>query len=263
MSTITIDRDRCLKDGICRAVCPFKLFRKGKDGIPAVDASAAQACMACGHCLAACPSGAIRLDEVSADSCAPAGAAPQITEAQVFDLFQTRRSIRAYRRRPVDRETLSRLLEITRWSPTAKNAQSVRWIVFERPETVHELAGVVVDWYRETGDNPGLVMAWEKGVDMVHRGAPHLIVAHADARGLKPSENCVIALTGLELAASALGLGACWAGFFMNAARNHPPLIERLELPEHHEVYGALMLGHPKYRYPRIPPRRGVVVRWR
>lgn len=263
MSKVTIDREACLKDGICVEACPFQLFRKGDDGIPVFDTECEQACMACGHCLAVCPSGAVTLNGVTADMCAPAGSAPKIAEAQVFDLFKSRRSIRTYKRRPVPREMLSRLLDMTRWAPTAKNVQPVQWIMFERPETVHELAGMVVDWYRETGDNPGLVTAWERGVDMIHRNAPHLAVVHADAGVIKPSENCVIAMTSLEVAATALGMGACWAGFFMNAAKRHPPLVERLDLPRHHEVYGALMIGYPKYRYPRIPPRRDAVVHWR
>ena len=263
MNKVTIDSAACIRDGICIEACPLRLFRSGGDGVPVFDAECGQACMGCGHCLAVCPSGAVSVNGITADMCEPSANMSIPTDSQVSSLFKSRRSIRSYKRRPVPRKILTQLLDMTRRAHSAKNTQPVHWIMFENAETVQELAGMVIDWYRETGDNPALVTAWEKGIDMIHRNAPHLAVVHADADVVKPSENCVIAMTGMEVAATASGLGVCWAGFFMNAARNHRPLVKRLDLPQNHEVYGALLIGYPKYRYPRIPPRRDAVVRWR
>jgi len=72
-----------------------------------------------------------------------------------------------------------------------------------------------------------------------------------------------IALAQFELAAVARGIGTCWAGFLMRTAKVYPPLHAALGLPEGHSVCGALMLGMPKYRYPRIPQRDGAKVEWR
>ena len=69
-------------------------------------------------------------------------------------------------------------------------------------------------------------------------------------------------MTTLELAASATGIGGCWAGFFMRAANFHAPLQQFLDLPEKHRVYGALMLGYPRFSYKRIPVREEAKVRW-
>jgi len=75
--------------------------------------------------------------------------------------------------------------------------------------------------------------------------------------------DCSIALTYLELAAFSMGLGACWAGWFNFAANHHPPLTEALRLPEGHAVFGAMMLGHPRHGYQRIPPRKEPAIAWR
>ena len=74
---------------------------------------------------------------------------------------------------------------------------------------------------------------------------------------------CVIALTYLELAASAFGLGTCWAGYFNAAATFWPPLQSALALPENHASYGAMMIGHPKFAYHRLPERKEADISWR
>ena len=72
-----------------------------------------------------------------------------------------------------------------------------------------------------------------------------------------------IALTYLELAATSMGLGCCWAGYFNAAAASFPPLIEALALPEGHQSYGAMMIGFPQYQYQRLPARNEPAITWR
>jgi nitroreductase len=74
---------------------------------------------------------------------------------------------------------------------------------------------------------------------------------------------CIIALTYLELAATAHGLGACWAGYFNAAATVYPPMMEALALPKDHQSFGTLMVGYPKYHYQRLPLRKEPKISWR
>ncbi len=127
---------------------------------------------------------------------------------------------------------------------------------------MRKAADLVADWFREVGVYPELVAAWDDGEDRILRGAPHLVVTHASKRGFRPAADCVIALSTLEPAAQGIGLGACRAGYFMAAADAHDPVKELLGLPEGHQVYGALMLGLPRYRYRRVPPRKAARVTW-
>jgi nitroreductase len=108
-----------------------------------------------------------------------------------------------------------------------------------------------------------VVAAWERGQDRVLRGAPHLIVAHGPKALPSAQSACIIALTYLELAATALGLGACWAGYFNAAASFYGPMMEVLNLPEGHQSFGAMMVGHRKYDYHRLPLRNEARVVWR
>jgi nitroreductase len=108
-----------------------------------------------------------------------------------------------------------------------------------------------------------LVDGWEKGSDPISRGAPHIVVTYASKEVPSASVDCASALTHLELAASSMGLGACWYGFFYAAAASFPPLFQALRLPEGHQVFGAMMLGHPRHRFHRIPRRNEPSIEWR
>mgnify|MGYP000992917097 FL=1 len=74
--------------------------------------------------------------------------------------------------------------------------------------------------------------------------------------------DCGIALTFMELAAVARGLGTCWAGLLVRAARNDAALAKALGIPQGCVIEGGLMLGYPALRYAAVPPRNAVRARW-
>ncbi len=104
---------------------------------------------------------------------------------------------------------------------------------------------------------------WEQGNDVILRGAPALIVAHAEKDNRMAPASCTIALTYLELAATGMGLGCCWAGYFNSAASTYGPMKEALALSDGHQPFGAMMVGYPKFQYKRLPQRRAAKITWR
>jgi len=103
---------------------------------------------------------------------------------------------------------------------------------------------------------------WEKGYDFVLRGAPVVIVVCTPGDYGWGKQDCAIALTFLELAAEARGLGVCWAGFLTRVARVHEPLRKALAVPDGYVVHGGLMLGERKFSYRLVPPRKPLSVQW-
>lgn len=265
MAMISIDRTKCKKDGICVTECPFSLIAlTGEEGFPEIRPAAARLCIQCGHCAAVCPHDALSLAGLNPDEFQPLGYGSPPTLKKIGQLFTCRRSIRNYQQEPVPRRHIEQLLDICRWAPSAKNAQPVHWLVLENSEEVRRLAGLVVDWLLTGTSYPGIVAAWDQGKDMVLRGAPHLLVAHAREDSLKPEIDCTIALTHFDLAASSGGIGTCWAGILMSAmTAGYQPLLDALALPEGHRAYGAMIFGYPRFPYFKIPPRKEARVTWR
>jgi len=261
MTTISIDKEKCRGCGICINVCPLRVLTTDTDGKAAVVENYELRCIGCGHCAAVCPEGAVSVDGITCDRMEPAALHPD--EGRILEhVVRRRRSIRAYKPDTVPVEKLQRMMDVTRWTPTAKNTQAVCWTVIRSPARVHTLAGMVVDWFRESGTMSGIVKAWESGTDIILRDAPHLVIAHSSTDAFMPETDCAIALTILDLAATASGLGTCWAGFFMMAAVAWAPIAREIDLPENHRVYGALMMGYPVYQFKRVPPRNECNVTW-
>ncbi len=273
MGLFTIDTEKCVQCGFCAEECPTGLVRMdGPEGYPAPLKGKERFCVACGHCAAVCPYGAITLDALPLEDFIPMREDLAVSPEQAEQFIKSRRSIRSYEKEPVARDTLARLVDGARFAPSGHNQHPVEWVVLESRESVVELVELVVAWSRLEAEKdskiskelnaPGLVRAWERGKDVICRGAPHLIAAHAAKSAMTPDLDAVIATAHLELLAHGFGLGACWAGYVLFAAAHYPPILEFLGIPDDHRLYGALMLGRPRYKYHRIPPRKPARLRW-
>ncbi len=270
---ITIDLDKCTRDALCVLACPAQIITlSGEGGAPAPVEGFEELCISCGHCLAVCPTGALSWKGMGPNQCAPLeGELP--SPAQLTRLIKGRRSIRRYKDQPLEPSTIERLLELARYAPSGHNAQPVNWLVISGRKQLDELSAIVADWMRymikehpevaEPMHMDRVVAAWDQGKDRILRGAPHLVLAYAEEANPFAATACTIALTYLELAASGLGLGACWAGYLNRASNLFPPMQKALDLPEGMASFGALMLGVPGFGYQRVPPRNPVRVTWR
>jgi nitroreductase len=192
---------------------------------------------------------------------------------QVEHFLRSRRSIRTYKKKQVDRDVLAKLIDVARFAPSGHNRQPVNWLVIYGSDEIYRLAGIIIEWMRSLikEDSPlaaamhldRVVAAWEAGVERICRGAPHVIVAHAPQDERTAPAACTIALTYVELAAPSFGLGACWADYFNAAANFWPPMMEALSLPDGHVCFSAMMVGHPKYNYQHLPLRNEAKITWR
>lgn len=270
---LTVDKETCNRDGICVHSCPSGLIEMKDGGYPVPVPEADEVCIRCGHCVAVCPTGSIQHRVVKLGKCLPVVKDLKISAEQCEQFLKGRRSIRAFKKKPVPQNDLAKLTETARFAPTGHNSQGVEYLVICNRNELHKLAGLTVDWMRAVIINmPALaaelflertVRRWEQGIDVILREAPAVIIAHASKdNGIAPTD-CVIALTYLELAASSMGMGCCWAGYFRSATANYPPLAQALQLPEGNQCFGAMMAGYPEFHYDRIPTRKPARVMWR
>ncbi|WP_084626521.1 nitroreductase family protein [Demequina aurantiaca] len=74
----------------------------------------------------------------------PQGSLPKtdITYEQILQLAESRRSVRWFQDRPVERELIDKALLVARQSPSACNRLPYEYLVFDDPETVQQVAGI-------------------------------------------------------------------------------------------------------------------------
>ncbi len=59
----------------------------------------------------------------------------------LLELIQSRRSIRHFTDRRPSRDDIARIVEAARWAPSNHNRQGWKFIVFDDPDALHDLAG--------------------------------------------------------------------------------------------------------------------------
>ena len=272
MELITINHETCNQDGICAAICPAGIIEI-KEGAPIPINDASELCIRCGHCVAVCPTASLTHADVPLEGCTPILKELGITVEQTEQFLRSRRSIRQYKDKYVDKAELNKLIDIARYAPSGHNLQPVEWLVLGDKAELKRLSGIVVDWMRwmlanmpdvaSTMHMDRTVTRYENGYDVILRDAPAVIVVHAHKENRVAPTACNIALTYLELASTTMGMGACWAGYFNAAATTFPPMQEALDLPKDHQAFGSMMVGYLKYRYQRMPSRNEPKITWR
>jgi nitroreductase len=185
----------------------------------------------------------------------------------------SRRSVRAYIKKPIEREKILQLLDVARYAPNGANRQVIHWVVINDLARVHRIAEMTIEWMKAAKEkNPSLyqearlelfVEPWDMGQDRISRGAPCIIMACApkDERTAPPA--AMIAIHQIQLAAPGLGLGTTFTGSINTASQGYLPLGEMIGLPEGYIPHATCVIGYPAERYHRIPARKPINVTWR
>ena len=274
MDILNIDSTRCARDGICEATCPKGVIKMTDNvSYPSQIEGAENFCLECGHCVVICPNGALSLKTMKPGDCTTINKDLLPNAEQCRHFLFSRRSIRRYKQRPVDREILTDIIDTARYAPSVQNKQLVNWIVIEDTTELIRLSAMVIDWMRTClQKKPGLaesfhmdhvVDAWERGENRICRNAPHAIVAHSHKKNSAIAEtSSTIAFTYLQLAAFSMDIGTCWSGYLKLAFNFYPPILKSLNLPEGHQCFAAMLIGYPKYKEYRIPLRKKAKITW-
>jgi len=276
MSIIEINQETCNKCGICADECPRRIITLPDGGFPQLLAALEASCNACGHCVAVCPRGSL------GHRYSPLALSPGIQEGlkatpeQVEQLLKGRRSARVFKKQPVPREIITRLIGDARYAPTGHNLQEVEWLVIDNKKELDHIEDLGIEWMQwmikelpkmaaESNMEEKLARQKQKH-DAFLRGAPALIVTHAGKGGsvsLLGAIDSANALSFMDLAACSLGLATCWAGYIYIMANTFPPVMQALALPEGHIALGCILLGYNKFKYHRIPVRKAPGITWR
>ncbi|MFH1808744.1 MAG: nitroreductase family protein [Pseudomonadota bacterium] len=274
-----VDASRCKGDGICVEVCP-KLCLELHDGAVRTREDRAGYCIACGQCVAVCPNMALALDGVEAGTFEPV-VTWNFSDQDLFHFLAARRSVRAFKDKPVERALIDRVLEGAALAPPSFPPHSVEILVLDGKEDIARLGRELVDGYGKLQalfHNPIArgVIRLKRGAETMHAlkshvlevvqeknaifaatgedrylsGAPVLMLFHACRWSTAYTENALLVASHAMLAAHALGLGATLLSIVPPLINNMGEAIRpRLGLPDDNRVVIAMILGHPKYKF--------------
>lgn len=265
MLKFKVEREKCTSCGLCVEDCPAGIIAS-VDEIPDIAPEREEACFRCQHCISICPTGAISIFGLDPASLEPLrGGFPEPEKLSL--LMRGRRSVRHYQRENVDKNVLADLLAVASSAPSGMNARKVLFTLVDDLETMDRLRETTyakIEELNKIGKIPpgyefyaDFVKLWrESGVDVLYRGAPHIIFASAPRDAASPEADCTIALAYFELYAASLGLGAVWDGLAKIALNIvAPQLSGKLGVPHEHVLVYALAFGKPAVSYRRAAKR--------
>ncbi|HEY3418470.1 MAG TPA: nitroreductase family protein [Armatimonadota bacterium] len=279
---IAIDGERCTRCGLCVSVCcgaPLYM----RDGAVQVDHSRFLGCIGCGHCMAVCPRQAITVtgrDLQPDDLFSLPDPAEYATFPQLQSLLLSRRSVRHFQPREVEREVIDAIITAASTAPMGIPPTEVGVLVLENREKVQEfkddlLRGLRASrwmfagwlhplWRLLVGKEAADLMtsfvgpavdAYEakdrEGEDWFFYNAPLAIHFYTTPSG--DAADPVIAATCAMLAAQALGLGSCMLGFPGYVIKSSKTIRRKYGLPTRLQPGMVLIFG-----YPAIPFRQGI-----
>lgn len=258
---LVVDREKCVRCGLCLEDCRNKAIIAGPDGYPLVDPDGGvERCMHCQHCMMLCPAGALSIDGVAVADCLPAKQ-DLPSYASLLDLVRSRRSCRDYLRKNVEKEVIADLMDAMRFVPTGVNRRGLHFSLID------DLA--VMDQYRrstyekicamkEAGTLPEnqnrLYEQFMAGGDPVFRTAPHLLIVSVAEDAFCAEADPLIAVSYFELLAHARGLGTVWFGRWMSMWRTLLPEMEQpMNIPAGYRPGYAILFGYasPKQNFIR------------
>jgi len=152
-----------------------------------------------------------------------------------YEALLARRSIRRFTADDVSGHDERRLVEAAFAAPSSMNRRPWHFVVVRDPVTRARLARVH-QWAR-----------------LLER-APLVIAVLGDSGATYWVEDCAAATENVLIAATALGLGACWVGVWENGPGPHPDEVNALEIlgttPASHRCLCLIGIGHPADRKP-------------
>jgi nitroreductase len=152
---------------------------------------------------------------------------------EFIEIVKTRRSIRRFKPKKIERKILLELLEAARCAPSAANKQPLEYIIINEQENKEKI-------FEQ--------LAWAGYVRPRRDPAPgsrpvaYIVILVNSQRALGEYSNvdAAAAIENIILTAWSKGIGSCWLG-----SVQREKIRELLGVPEHLEINSVVALGYP------------------
>jgi len=154
----------------------------------------------------------------------------------VMEAIRWRRSVRRFSPQKIEWEKLHQILEAGRLAPSSSNAQGWHFIAVDDEQLIRAIPD-------QSPLGLDRITAFARQAPVIVVGCYTKKLAHAIAEVFNHENHLIdvaIAMTQMTLAATSLGIGSCWIGWFSD-----PKLRKLLGIPNRYRVACLLALGYP------------------
>ncbi|MCA6214170.1 NAD(P)H nitroreductase [Thermococcus bergensis] len=155
---------------------------------------------------------------------------------EFFEVVKRRRSIRCFQDKKVPEEYVKKILEAAFYSPSSRNRRPWHFIVVDEEELIKKLSKT------------------RKALEFLETAPLAIVVCGDKEISSAWVFDVSIAAEHIQLAATALGLGACW-GHILDRRHNEEKSAEEyvrelLGIPDHIRVLCVIGIGYPAEEKP-------------
>jgi nitroreductase len=243
------------------------------------------ACVKCAQCMAVCSTKSVQINDFSYDDDFLDIPLEKIEYSTFLNFLKQRRSIRNFKNKEISDEILQKIIDAVEFAPYGSAHDAVHFTIVRDKTKLSKALPFMSEFYNDKIvkwlENPMMkfIIKQKKGLetyntmknhlypvakignynieygDRITRGAPVLIIFHAEKGAEEHTKNSLIYATYAMMAAFSLGIGATFNGLVPSAINKMSELKQIFEIPENHEATISLMLGYPKYQYKRTVKR--------
>ncbi len=286
-----VNQEKCKKCKLCIEVCPVNIIGIDNNGLVNFIRERESICLECGQCMAVCFTEAVKISKYTYEDNFINLPENRVDYQKYIDFIATRRSIRNFLNKPVEKELIEKILNSLDYAPYGAEPNKVEVTIINDRKKIEEILPLtekfldnIVKWV----DNPivSRIIKHKKGLetfntiknhlypmsklknyklkygDRITRGAPALIVFHADKGAEEHTNNSLIYATYVMFAIHSLGLGGTMNGIIPAAINKDTQIKLMLNIPEHHEAVISIIFGFPKYKYKKTVQRERKKINW-
>lgn len=278
---IQINDTTCIDCGKCARVCPSGVFAH-QDAVNGMSVESKQNCISCGHCISVCPTDSIAHNYFPAQRVHSFKRSELPTPEQVMLLCKARRSNRAFTKKPITEENLSKILEAAHRAPTASNRQQLVFTVVNDPERIKLITELTVEKFVSIADKlenpfvkpilklikPGLYnyvpmfrkieREYAMGNDFILRGATAAIFISAPKENIFGVLDANLAYQNGSLMAESLDVAQFYLGFVYTGMKQdkHKKLAKALGIDG--EIHAIMGLGMPQFLFSKYIDKKDI-----
>ena len=281
---MAVKQDTCIRCHKCMRVCPAAIFYQ-EDPKGDILLRNVSSCIFCGHCVAVCPTESVEHSTFPESKVHTVDKSLLPSPESVMLLCKSRRSNRAFNKKPVPAEYLDRILEAAHRAPTASNTQSVRYVCITDPKVLAQVSDYTIDSfakavkmlknpvlkpilkplmpgnYKQLRRTERIIKEHRKGNDPILRHAAAVIFIYTPKANYYERDDANLAYQNGSLMAESLGVAQFYTGYVLNAVRRDKKNGLAKLLGIDGTIHAGMALGMPDFTFSKYIDRKEIDVK--